>query len=195
MAGWFGKKRGIATLILSNLLVAGLAFLAARWPAPGGVEILPPPPTATAQPTFTPAPVRVYVSGAVKSPGVYTLPPHSIAQDALLAAGGATDDADLSRVNLAAPLEEGQQVNVPREGQPASRNSPAPTPTVTCPVNVNTATAVQLESLPGIGPAIAERIIKYRQEHGPFRTVDALLEVPGIGEATLEKIRGCVAVQ
>lgn len=191
-----GKRGGWVGLALSYILVAGLAFLAARWPAPGSVQILPPEPSPTRAPTATPAPVRVYVSGAVRMPGVYILPPGSIAQDALEAAGGAAQDADLAAVNLAALLSNGQQVHIPRVGEKTTAKSAATaTPGFSGLVNINTATAAELERLPGIGPALAARIVQYRQEHGPFRTVDALLLVSGIGPATLEKIRALVTVE
>jgi competence protein ComEA len=195
MSKWFNGRRGQVALILSNLLVAGIAFLVARWPASGGVEILPPAPTATALPSPTASPVRVYVSGAVIAPGVYTLPPGSIAQDALDLAGGPAEGADLPAINLALPLSNGQQVNVPRIGDKTiQKNTPTAAPTMSGPVNVNTASAAELETLPSIGPVLAERIIQYRQEHGPFRTVDALLLVPGIGPATLERFRELIAL-
>ena len=195
MAEWFGRRRGWVALILSNLLVAGGAFLIARWPAPGGVDILPPPPAATMLPSPTPAPVRVHVSGAVMSPGVYTLPSGSIAQDALDLAGGPAEGADLSAVNLALPLADGRQLNILRVGEPTPKSPPASAPAPTGPVNVNTASTAELEALPSIGPVIAERIIQYRQQHGPFRTVDALLLVPGIGPATLEKFRDLIVLE
>ncbi|MDH7490211.1 MAG: ComEA family DNA-binding protein [Anaerolineae bacterium] len=190
-----GKRGNWVLLLLSYALVAGIAFFAARWPAPGGVQILTPEPSPTHAPSPTPAPVRVYVSGAVVAPGVYTLPPGSIAQDALLAAGGPAQDADLSLVNLAALVSNGQQVHIPRVGEKVSQKSQATAiPTPSGPLNLNTATAAELEQLPGIGPALAARIVQYRQEHGPFRTVDALLLVSGIGPSTLNRIRSLVTV-
>jgi competence protein ComEA len=193
MSEWLKGRRGWVALIPFTLLVAGLTFLLARLPAPGGVEILPPP-TAVVIPTPTPAPVRVYVSGAVKSPGVYTLPPGSIVQDAVGMAGGFADGADLSSVNLAARLSDGQQVQVLLKGESRPNRTPQAAATPSGPVNINTASASELESLPSIGPVLAQIIIQYRQEHGPFRTVDALLLVPGIGPATLEKIRGFITL-
>jgi len=196
MLGRLSKQGGRVGLALSYILVAGIAFLAARWPAPGGVQILPPEPSPTHAPSPTPAPVRVYVSGAVVAPGVYTLPPGSIAQDAMQAAGGATQDADLALVNLAARVADGQQVHIPRVGEKVpQKGQAAAVPTPAGPLNLNTATAAELEQLPGIGPALAARIVQYRQEHGPFRTVDALLVVSGIGPSTLERIRGLVTVE
>jgi competence protein ComEA len=193
MEEWVKTRRGWILLGVSYILVAGLAFLVARWPSSGSVEILQPPATQTPETAATPAAIRVYVSGAVHSPGVYTLAPDSIAEDALQLAGGPTEDADLTLVNLAATLHDGQQLHVPAFGQ-----EPVPTvPLTALPllVNVNVADAAELQALPGIGPVTADSIIAYREEHGPFRTVDALLLVPGIGPATLEKIRGFVAVQ
>lgn len=192
MEEWLKARRNWVFLGLSYLFVAGLAFMAARWPATGGVEIVLPPSAATSEAAATPAPIRVYVSGAVNSPGVYTLPHSSIAEDALQQAGGPAEDADLTFVNLAAPLQDGQQLHVPAVGQ-----EPLPTvPVSSLPllVNVNTAGTDELETLPSIGPVTAANIVAYREEHGPFRTVDALLFVPGIGPATLEKIRGFITV-
>jgi competence protein ComEA len=146
-------------------------------------------------PSPTPGLARVYVSGAVRSPGVYTLPPGSIAQDAVQAAGGPTQDADLSLVNLAARVADGQQVHVPRVGEKVAQKSSTAVPrSPSSPLNINTATAAELEQLPGIGPSLAARIVQYRQEHGPFRTVDALLLVSGIGPATLDRIRPLITV-
>ena len=189
------KRGGWVGLVLSYILVAGIAFLAARWPAPGGVQILPPEPSPTPMPSPTPGLARVYVSGAVRSPGVYALPPGSIAQDAVQAAGGPTQDADLSLVNLAARVADGQQVHVPRVGEKVAQKSSTAVPrSPSSPLNINTATAAELEQLPGIGPSLAARIVQYRQEHGPFRTVDALLLVSGIGPATLDRIRPLITV-
>jgi competence protein ComEA len=135
----------------------------------------------------------------VQIPDVYALPPDSIVKDAIAAAGGATGDADLDRINLAYPLADGQQVYVPRKGEedlPIRQSAPASVlQPVAARINVNTADQVELESLPGIGPALAERIVEYRQTHGPFRTIEELDNVPGIGAGLLEKIRELVTVE
>jgi len=146
-----------------------------------------PAPTRT-EPTPTPGLLRVYVSGAVQHPDVYLLPPGSIVKDALLAAGGAITEADLININLAHAVADGEQVHVPRTGE-----SPVRLPSVEllsqAKVNINTADQAALEALPGIGPELAQRILDYRQVHGPFAQIDDLLDVPGIGAGILEKIR------
>jgi competence protein ComEA len=116
------------------------------------------------------------------------------------AAGGPTADADLNRVNLAAPVEDGHQVYVPRIGEAmggadsvAGAGASAHTDSAG-PVDVNTASAEMLDQLPGIGPTIAQATVGYREEHGPFGAVDELVEVPGIGEAKLAQLRELVTV-
>ena len=116
--------------------------------------------------------------------------------DAVEAAGGAPPDADLSRITLAAVATDGQQVYLLRQGEqqpppPAGGDDPAGGDG---PVNVNTASASQLEELPGVGPATAEAIIAHRDQHGPFGSVDELIDVRGIGEAKLEQLRDLVTV-
>ena len=136
--------------------------------------------------------IVVHVVGAVAAPGVQQLPAGSRVADAVEAAGGASPDADLSRINLAAVAIDGQQVYVLRQGeqQPPPPAGGAGDPAGgEGPVNVNTASASQLEELPGVGPATAEAIIAHRDQHGPFGSVDDLIDVRGIGEAKLEQIR------
>ena len=148
--------------------------------------------------------VVVHVTGAVSRPGVVTLPPGSRVTDAINAVGGASTDADTEQLNLARVLTDGEQIWVPRIGEvlpdPAPQPGGAATPSVgTAPgktnggasgtVNINTASASELEKLPGIGPALAQRIVEYRDSHGPFASVDSLTDVPGIGKAKLEGLR------
>jgi competence protein ComEA len=137
--------------------------------------------------------VRVSVQGAVRAPGLYHLAPGSIVQDAVFAAGGFLPGADSSRLNLAAPVADGQELRIPFQ-QPTSvagTPSPAATPAGRK-INLNTATLEELDSLPGIGPVLAQRIIDYRETYGPFQSVDDLLRVKGIGPALLENIRDLV---
>lgn len=132
--------------------------------------------------------MQVYVTGAVSRPDVYPLPQGSIVKDAILAAGGPAPDADLERINLAASLSAGQQVHVPRQGEAALPSLPARSEIIgDGRINVNTAGAALLETLPGIGPSLAERIVQHRESNGPFESVQDLLAVPGIGPATLAK--------
>lgn len=153
----------------------------------------------------------VHVAGAVAAPGVVRLPQGSRVVDAVAAAGGLRPDAEPDRVNLAAPLTDGERVVVPILGQPDPVELPgavAPSPAsggsaaadagatgaLGQPVDLNTATVEQLDTLPGVGPATASAILDHRTSEGPFRSVDELIEVRGIGEAKLEALRDLVTV-
>ena len=140
--------------------------------------------------------VVVHVAGAVSSPGVYTLPADSRVDDAVRAAG-ATADADLSQLNLAQKLADGQKITVPVAGAaPADGSSAATTADSDNGglININTATQEELESLPSIGEVRAQAIITYREEHGGFRTIDELKEVSGIGDKIFADISPHVTV-
>jgi len=164
-------------------------------------------------PTGTgPAVVVVHVAGAVAAPGVVELPAGARVGEAVDAAGGATEEAALGAVNLARVLVDGEQVYVPAEGeQPPGADAGGGAVAAGAgdsgadgaggggagagaPVNLNTATAAELDSLPGVGPAIAQRILEWRDLNGPFTSVDDLDEVSGIGPATLERLRPLVTV-
>ena len=131
--------------------------------------------------------VVVYVSGAVASPGVLTLPANSRVIDAIMAAGGATPEADLESINLARILVDGEQIRVGVVGEsPPPASSAAGTGTC---VRLATATEDELQTLPGIGPALATRIVSYRATHPHLSSVEELDDVPGIGPSLIEKIR------
>jgi competence protein ComEA len=130
----------------------------------------------------------VDVAGAVRRPGLYHLAAGTRIADAVAAAGGATAHADVTLVNLAAPLADGEQVLVPVTGTVAAGAAPSPT----APLDLNTASAEQLDALPGVGPATAQKIIDYRQAHGPFRAIDELEGVPGIGPSKVAQLKGLV---
>jgi competence protein ComEA len=148
----------------------------------------------------------VAAAGAVAAPGVQRLPVGARVVDAVDAAGGASPDADLGRINLAAVLTDGQQVYVLRPGEtppavvgatdgaPGDGGGPDGAGGAGGLINVNSASAAQLEELPGVGPATAEAIIAHRDQNGPFASVDELLDVRGIGEAKLEQLRDLATV-
>jgi competence protein ComEA len=151
--------------------------------------------------TVSAAPARdtravVHVVGAVHRPGVYRLAAGARVQDAIARAGGATGGADLQAINLAAKVADGQQVVVPRRAPAASRattSTPAAT-TPSGPLSLNSATAEQLDTLDGVGPATAQKILEYRTAHGGFSSVDDLAQIPGIGPKKLESLRAQVTV-
>jgi len=128
----------------------------------------------------------VHVSGAVLRPGVAVVASGSRIADVVAAAGGATPDADLAGLNLAAPVRDGERILVPSfvEGQPSSGTVESGG------LDLNTATAAQLEELDGVGPVLASRIVEFREASGPFQTIEDLLDIPGIGEAKLSGMRG-----
>jgi competence protein ComEA len=138
-----------------------------------------------------PPPLVVDVVGAVRRPGLYHLSGSSRIADAISRAGGATARAELDQVNLAAPLADGEQIVVPRRGaEGAAAASVAGAPSA--PVQLSTATAEQLDTLPGIGPVTAQKIVDYRTQHGAFHSVEELDAIPGIGPARLEQLKGLV---
>ncbi|MGZ4384337.1 MAG: helix-hairpin-helix domain-containing protein [Gaiellaceae bacterium] len=135
----------------------------------------------------------VDVVGAVHRPGLYRLPGGSRVNDAIVKAHGVTAAADLTLVNLAALLSDGQQVVVPAKSSAAAAAGTSSAAAPAGPVHLNSATLDQLDALPGIGPTTAQRIIDYRQQHGGFQSVDDLDAVSGIGPARLDELRGLVA--
>ena len=224
MTEWLERNRGHVIVLLINLAVTGGLFFWLQRPSTASLEITPPqptpapvitsraqppvgdaqPPVGDAQPplgTATAAPLRVYVTGAVAHPDVYQLPPGSIVKDAIQAAGGASGEADLNRVNLAQELRDQQQVVVPRVGEtpvpppagsePPSRSGEAP---LAVKVNINTAAADELDTLPEIGAEMARRIVAYRAANGPFKSIEDIQRVTGIGDATYQKLKDRITV-
>ncbi len=162
--------------------LTGIAATFLFWPAPSAparVEIVTSPTTVGV--------VTVHVSGSVTAPGLVSLPSDSRIADAVIAAGGALPGADLSSLNLAAPIIDGQQLVVPDASAPGSASSDGR-------IRINTADVAALEVLPGVGPVLAARIVAFRDIHGPFSTIEDLLEVPGIGESKLAAMRESVIV-
>lgn len=161
--------------------------------------------SSSAAPSVSAAPARramIHVVGAVRAPGVYRLSDEARVQDAIARAGGATPRADLQAINLAAKVADGQQVVVPRRGAaagvagagagaaPGGASASAPSG----PISLNSATAEQLDTLDGVGPATAQKILEYRTTHGGFASVDDLAQIPGIGPKKLEALRKQVTV-
>ncbi len=181
------KLRDLFIGVLFGLFCAGLILLVSR-PKPGQAVLLRSPPT--------PVPLVINIDGAVKHPGVYTLPLHSRIRDAVEAAGGFRDDASPGSVNLAALLEDESHIYIPAlitapsqiSGEAASAQGLSPEGEAIPLVNINQAGLDQLVSLPGIGPVTAEKIIQYREEH-LFTRIEEIQKVPGIGPATYERIK------
>lgn len=211
---WFGLTRLLTSAVAVVVVCAGAWFLV-RTPSPPSEASLPvasgsptgPAVTLAVAPTppgpsttATSGPVIVHVAGAVIVPGVYELGPGSRVADAVEGAGGASDDADLGRINLAAPLLDGGQIYVPAVGEdglllppPGSASESAAAESMPSgPVDVNRASAGELESLPGVGPATAAAIIAERERNGPFASFDDLERVAGIGPAKLAGLVGLV---
>jgi len=176
--------------ILVGFVLAGVLLLLSRRPTGTVIPLVPPP---------TESPIVVHVVGAVPRPGVYEFPKKARVRDAIDAAGGLLTDADITFLNLAAPLEDGQQLEIPYVGGTPIAPAATAAPVTGVPpnadlVNINTATLEQLDALPGIGPTFAQRIVDYRTEHGPFQSINDLMNVAGIGPTTFEKIKNLITV-
>ncbi|MBK6768067.1 MAG: helix-hairpin-helix domain-containing protein [Ardenticatenales bacterium] len=194
--------RDLATIVLVNLAALGLIVHRLRDPRATAVRIEPAP-TVTPAPSPTAIVVTVHVAGAVRRPAVVRLREGARIADAVAAAGGLADGASPA-LNLAAALTDGAQVYVLRTGEAApaagasastdGEMSGAASPP-SGPIDINRATADELDALPGVGPALAARIVAWRTANGPFTAVEDLLGVAGIGERTLERLREGVVVR
>ena len=177
----------VGVLLVALLLAGRLAFHREQ---PAAAQVAP------AAMRAEPAPVRkllVHVVGAVHDPGLYRLDDGSRVDDAIRAAGGPKPKAALDLVNLAAPVADGQQVIVPVRGRGAETDGVAAPGTAPAgPVHLNTATLEQLDTLPGVGPVTAQKILDYRNEHGAFSSVAELDAVSGIGPARLAELKKLV---
>ncbi len=179
--------------LAAGALLLGLVLLL------GGRHLLNAGTSAQATPAAPAVPIRaeqgpelvVHVVGAVHRPGLYRLRHGSRVADAVTRAGGPARRADLSLVNLAAPLADGLQVVVPLK--PAAGGPPSAGATAEGPVHLNIATLEQLDSLPGVGPVTAQKILDHREKHGAFTSLDDLDAIPGIGAARIEQLRDVAA--
>ena len=148
-----------------------------------------------------PVRIAVHVSGAVANPDrVYYLQAEARVQDAIETAGGATEEADLSKLNLAQHSTDGQKIYVPRQGedirQDAEDSEKTNVENQQKPLtNINLASKIELDALPGIGAAYAQNILDYRRDHGEFKSIEEIMKVKGIGESTFEKIKEYITVE
>ncbi|MCC6499870.1 MAG: ComEA family DNA-binding protein [Anaerolineales bacterium] len=176
--------------VLFGLFVAAVIWVVARNPSGEAVTLRPVP---------TDMPIVVHITGAVPRPGVYALPRGARVQDAISAAGGFLADADKTGINLARLLEDGEQLEIPlAEGGALVIATPEidiSEPSGTELVNINTATQAELETLPGIGPTTAQKIIDYRDANGPFSSIEDIMNVSGIGPGTFERIKDLITVE
>ena len=177
---WQRLYLALLAVLLVAAIAAGVTFLVRKSASPGLEVIIP---TATATPE-----TKAYISGAVRSPGVYTMEADERLTDLVRKAGGALEDADLDRVNLAQQVSDQEHFYIPRYGEEM------PTPGDGR-IDINTASLELLKTLPGIGDVKAEAIIAYRKDSGLFQTVDDLMNVDGIGTVTYENLRDLITIR
>lgn len=186
----------IALIIVVVLIIGGSVLLLSSRPETVQITIHPPIPTSTPEPSATPAPILVYVTGEVNQPETTVeIPFGSRVMDAITSAGGVTDNADQTRVNLAGILRDGDQVHVPaviRDDDTIAEGI-LPTPSGENVIYINTATLEELQTLPGVGPALAQRIIDYRDDNGSIISLEDLDNVSGIGSSILENLSELIA--
>jgi competence protein ComEA len=176
-----GISAVVAIVVLGGLWFGGGPAATAAPEPP--VEVVPSPGTSSS------SELTVYVSGAVVRPGLVVVTSGARVADVVSAAGGALRTADLARLNLAAAVRDAEHVHVPTFAVGGGEDGV----TFSDPgVDINRADAAELETLPGVGPVLAQRIATFREENGPFATIEDLLDVPGIGEAKLEGLRDAV---
>lgn len=196
----------LMTGVLIGLVAAGLVLLISG-PVKGVPITLSPAPsptkTTSPKPTATPSPIEVQIGGKVMHPGVYPLEKNARLGDLIEQAGGLLSSADALRINMAAICRDGDYFYIPAADEEipvTARNAPQnvhqeSTPEFTYPLDLNQATQEELESLPGIGPSKAQGILAHREAHGPFDSVEDLLEVDGIGPKTLEALMEFLIVE
>ncbi|MCC6173780.1 MAG: ComEA family DNA-binding protein [Chloroflexi bacterium] len=189
--GWLIRNwPGLAVGLIGMALVSAAAFVfPRRAPPPVVVQ------QAASRPTASPQPLNqivVHVSGEVTNPGVYSLKLGARIDDAVRAAGGLTDKADARRLNLAARLADGQQLVVYRIPDATASPGAAPHAALAGRLSLSTASVAELDQLPGVGPVTAQRIVAYREKHGPFTRIEQLREAKLVNQSTFEKIRELV---
>lgn len=198
---WVGRHRALLSAAILAAVAVSLLVLLVRRPDPPRVIVQQAAQHAASQAATRPAAspqvtsfLVVHLSGEVIAPGVYRLPVGARVDDALKAAGGPTGEGDVHRLNLAARLADGQQIVVPKRVDPALAGLAqvaSPTPGR---VNLNLASVAELDGLPGVGPVTAQRIVAYREQHGPFTNVEQLKAAKLVNAATFEKIKDLIVV-
>jgi len=198
---WLGRRRALLSAVILAVVAVALVALAIRRPEPPRIVLQQPTQPVAQQAATRPAAspqvaslLVVHMSGEVIAPGLYRLPVGARIDDALKAAGGPTGEGDIHRLNLAARLADGQQIVVPRRVDPAlaaMAQAASPTPGK---VNINVAGVAELDRLPGVGPVTAQRIVAYREQHGPFTNVEQLREAKLVSASTFEKIKDLVGL-
>ena len=198
---WVGRHRALVSAAILAVVAVSLLVLLLRRPEPPRVVIQQAAQQAVQQATTRPAAspqvtslLVVHLSGEVIAPGVYRLPVGARVDDLLKAGGGPTGEGDIHRLNLAARLADGQQIVVPKRVDPALAGlaqAASPTPGR---MNVNLASVAELDQLPGVGPVTAQRIVAYREQHGPFSRVEQLRDAKLVSAATFEKIKDLIGI-
>lgn len=184
--------------VMAGVALAGVLLFISRAPAGESITLLPAP---------TKAPIAVHVIGAVPRPGLYEFAEGARVQDAIDAAGGLLTGANVDSINLAALLVDGEQLDIPfKDGQsadtttddtlvlPGVTNTPSTSDTNPDLININSATVEELDSLPGIGPTIAQRIVDYRTTNGPFQAIEDIMNVSGVGPSTFDNIKDLITI-
>jgi competence protein ComEA len=199
---WLDRNRNWLLITLTVVCLAGVAVFYLRQPTQEPIEIIPAATLIPTVPGTTPSPsqLRVYITGAIAHPDVYLLPPGSIVKDLVQVAGGLTAEANEAGFNQALELTDQQHIHVPNIGEvsPPVKSDPnqaQPGQPAEKLINLNTASLAELETLPGIGPTLAQRILDYRENIGGFTSIEQLKEVSGIGEATFEEIAPLATLQ
>jgi competence protein ComEA len=194
-----GRRLLAVALLALVVVVVAWRHVATGASAPDEVRVAPivpaaapAPGSAARSPGSSPPALVVDVAGAVRRPGLVRLPKGARVADAVARAGGLTRRAERSGVNLAALVSDGEQVLVPERGAAVTAAGAGGTAGAAGPVSLNSATAEQLDTLPGIGPVTAQKIVSYREQHGSFTSVDGLDAIPGIGPARISELQGLV---
>lgn len=186
--------------VMAGFALAGMLMFISRAPSGDPIELQPAP---------TKEPIAVHIIGAVPRPGLYEFAEGARIQDAINAAGGLLASANVDTINLAALLEDGQQLSIPyKSGEepsvtggedennslvlPGETEQPQTSGDGAERININTASLEELDSLPGIGPTIAQRIVDYRDENGPFQTIEDIMNVSGVGPSTFDNIKDLI---